>query len=51
MVAISPESRASNLRNQPYAAAQAMAFGLPEEEAVMAAFEQNAKDVSRVGGK
>jgi glutamate synthase (NADPH/NADH) large chain len=25
--------------------------GLPEEEAVMAAFEENARDVSRVGGK
>jgi len=25
--------------------------GMPEEEAIMAAFEENAKDVSRVGGK
>jgi glutamate synthase (ferredoxin) len=28
-----------------------LANGLPEEEAIMAAFEENAKDVSRVGGK
>jgi hypothetical protein len=27
------------------------ANGLSEEEAIMAAFEENAKDVSRVGGK
>jgi len=43
MVAISPESRASNLRNQPYAAAQAMAFGLPEEEALKSITFNSAK--------
>jgi glutamate synthase (ferredoxin) len=27
------------------------AAGMPDEEAIMAAFEENAKDLSRVGGK
>ncbi|HEY6167576.1 MAG TPA: amidohydrolase family protein [Verrucomicrobiae bacterium] len=36
LVAISSESRASNLRNLPYEAAQAMAFGLPRAEALRA---------------
>ncbi|MBL8208356.1 MAG: hypothetical protein JNM09_29260, partial [Blastocatellia bacterium] len=46
-VRVMPNDYARVLESQ----AKMRAQGLPEEEAVMAAFEMNAKDVARAGGK